>query len=66
MLEAPDGESVVEFVRLTGRPDGTEAQIEHEAGAVWRVGDGLIRSVEFHMSRDAALRSAGIETSARP
>lgn len=61
VLEAPGGECAVEFVRLNGQPRGTSAEIEHEAAAVWRVREGLVRQVEFHMSRQAALRSAGIE-----
>ena len=61
MIPAPQDDCVVEFVRLTGRPRGTPAAIEHEAAAVWRVHEGLVRQVEFHMSRQAALRSAGIE-----
>ena len=61
MIDASRNHCVVEFVRLTGRPKGTAAEIEHEAAAVWRVREGLVRQVEFHMSRQAALRSAGIE-----
>ena len=59
MIETDDPECLVEFVRLRGRPRGTAAEIAHDAAAVWRVGDGRIRAVEFHMSRDAALRSGG-------
>jgi hypothetical protein len=61
ILETPDGKCAVEFVRLKGRPKGVAADIDHEAAAVWRAPDGVLSAVEFHMSRDAALRSAGIE-----
>lgn len=61
ILETPDGACAVEFVRLKGRPKGVEADIDHEAAAVWRAPDGVLSAVEFHMSREAALRSAGIE-----
>lgn len=62
MIDSPDPSCVVEFVRLHGRPRGTAAEIVHEAAAVWRVSGGRISAVEFHMSRDAALRSGGITT----
>ena len=61
ILETPDGECAVEFVRLKGRPKGVDADIDHEAAAVWRAPGGVLSAVEFHMSREAALRSAGIE-----
>lgn len=60
MIDTPDPGCVVEFVRLHGRPRGTPAEIVHEAAAVWRVGEGRITAVEFHMSRDKALRSGGL------
>ena len=60
IIESPTGDCVVEFVRMTGRPRGTDAAIEHESAAVWRVQEGRLTEVEFHMSRGAALRSGGI------
>lgn len=66
MIATPDEGCVVEFVRLVGRPKGTSGEIEHEAAAVWRVRDGLIVAVEFHMDRAAALRSGGVERATRP
>lgn len=55
------GDCVVEFVHLVGRPKGTDAEIDQDAAAVWRVRDGRLVAVEFHMDRDAALRSGGID-----
>ena len=61
MIDSPDPACVVEFVRLRSRPRGTPAEIVQEAAAVWRTRGSRIVAVEFHMSRDAALRSGGVE-----
>jgi hypothetical protein len=66
VMETPDGACAVEFVRLKGRPKGVAADIDHEAAAVWRAPNGVLSAVEFHMSREAALRSAGIEPGDAP
>lgn len=59
--EASDGRSVVEFVLLSGKPKGIDARIEAKGAGVWRLrGDGL-EAVEFHMDRERALRSVGLE-----
>jgi ketosteroid isomerase-like protein len=59
--EGPDGESVIEFVHLIGTPAGVDGQIDHKGAAVWRVRDGRIYEVEFHLDRAAALRSGGLD-----
>jgi hypothetical protein len=53
--------AVLEFVRLTGRPKGVTASIEADAAAVWRLRDGKLAAVEFHMDRERAMRSAGLD-----
>lgn len=58
--ENEDGTAVAEFVRLRGRPLGADGEIEQEGGAVWRVRDGRLSGVEFHLDRNAVLRSAGL------
>jgi ketosteroid isomerase-like protein len=58
--ENADGTVVAEFVRLRGRPLGADGEIEEEGGAVWRVRDGRLSAVEFHLDRKAVLRSAGL------
>jgi hypothetical protein len=60
LVETPDEDCVVEFVRMAGRPKGTAGEVVQEAAAVWRVRDGRIVSVEFHIDRAAALRSGGV------
>ena len=57
----PSGDCVVEFVHLRGKPTGVAADIDQEAGAVWRVREDGLSSVEFHIDRRAALRSGGID-----
>jgi hypothetical protein len=59
--EGPDGASVVEFVRLSGRPKGMDTPIDGDAACVWRFRDGGLAGVEFHMDRTRALPSAGVE-----
>lgn len=59
--ETPDGRCVAEFVQLTGRPKGAAGEIEQPGAAVWRVRGDRLQSVEFHIDRSRALRSAGIE-----
>ena len=55
------GDCVVDFVRMEGRPRGTGAEIEQPAAAVWRIRDGRITAVEFHIDRREALRAAGLD-----
>jgi ketosteroid isomerase-like protein len=61
MIDA--GEHVVTLVAMTGRTRTGGAEITAPAAAVWRVLDGRVRRVEFHLDRDAALRAAGIDPS---
>lgn len=58
--ENADGTAVAEFVRLRGKPVGADGEIEQEAGAVWRVRNGRLSGVEYHLDRHAVLRSAGL------
>jgi len=60
VFETEDG--VLEFVQLIGRPVGIDADIEQDAAAVWRVRDGGLAMVEFHIDRDAARASAGLSS----
>jgi ketosteroid isomerase-like protein len=60
LRENDAGDAVVEFVRMESRPKGTTATFEQLAAAVWRIRDGRIAAIEFHLDRDAALRSGGL------
>jgi ketosteroid isomerase-like protein len=60
LRESDAGDVVVDFVRMECRPRGTQAQLDQPAAAVWRFQDGRLTAVEFHIDRDAALRSAGL------
>lgn len=64
MREGPDGECVVEFVRLSGKPKGLDAAVDAAAAGVWRMRGEKLAAVEFHMDRDRALRSAGLDPGA--
>ena len=52
---------VAELVQLTGKPRGADGEIEQTGAAVWRVRGERLQSFEFHIDRERALRSAGIE-----
>lgn len=59
MIDA--GDKVVSLVRQIATMESGGAEIENQGAAVWTVTDGLLRDVEFHLDRDAALRAAGID-----
>jgi len=52
----PVGDAVVVLVHDRGTQRGTEVGLR--TGAVWRVRDGLVSEVEFHVRRESALRAA--------
>jgi ketosteroid isomerase-like protein len=54
------GESVVVLVRQFARPKGASAHLENAGAAVFGFRDGRIERIEFHLSREDALRSAGL------
>jgi ketosteroid isomerase-like protein len=55
------GPHLVTLVRQIGRPRGTAAEMQNEGAGVWTFdGERLVR-VEFHLDREMALRSAGID-----
>jgi hypothetical protein len=55
------GDSVVVLVRQFARPKGAGADLENAGAAVFKFREGKIERIEFHLSRDDALRSAGLE-----
>jgi len=55
------GDQVVDFVRMTAKTSHGGVPIETEAGALWSFRSGKLRRVEFHLDRELALRSAGLE-----
>ncbi len=56
-----DGDNVVNTVRQRGWLEGSDAPIEAEGNAAWFFRDGRLARIELHLSREAALRSAGID-----
>jgi len=59
MIDA--GEKVVSLVRLVARTRTGDVPIEETAAAVWTVRNGKLARVEFHLDRELALRSAGVD-----
>lgn len=59
MIDA--GENVVSLVRQIAMVEEGGAEIESSAAAVWMMRRGLLHRVEFHLDRELALRTAGIE-----
>lgn len=55
------GEAVVDFVRQTARIRRGGVPIETRGAGVWTFRNGRLAKVEFHLDREAALRSAGVE-----
>lgn len=54
------GDVLVTFVRQFGTPIGGGPELEASAAAVWWLRDNRLVRVEFHLNREAALRSAGL------
>jgi ketosteroid isomerase-like protein len=59
MIEA--GDRVVTLVRQGGVTKTGGVEMETEAAAVWTVRDNRVSAVEFHLDRESALRSAGLD-----
>jgi SnoaL-like domain len=55
------GDQVVVLVRQFARPKGAGAHLENAGAAVFTFREDRIERIEFHLSRDDALRSAGLE-----
>ena len=58
------GDNVVVLVRQFARPKGASAHLENPGAAVFRFRDGKIERIEFHLDREDAMRSAGLEPEA--
>jgi ketosteroid isomerase-like protein len=55
------GPHLVTLVRQIGRPRGSAAEMQNEGAAIWTFdGERLVR-VEFHLDREMAMRSAGLD-----
>jgi hypothetical protein len=52
---------IVFIGRQTAVPKGGGAEVESDAAAVLFFDEGLLKRIEFHLDRAAALRSAGLE-----
>ena len=59
MIDA--GDRVVSLVRMVGRTKTGGVEVEAPGAAVWTVVDGRVRRAEFHLDRDAAMASAGLD-----
>jgi len=55
------GKRVVSLVAMAGKTKTGGVEIEAPGAAVWTVVDGRLRRVEFHLDREEALRSAGVQ-----
>jgi ketosteroid isomerase-like protein len=52
------GERVVALVRISGRPRGTETELEVQIGLVYAMRGGRISRVELYLGHDRAMRAA--------
>jgi ketosteroid isomerase-like protein len=55
------GEHVVSLARLSGRTRTGGVEMEQPAAAVFKFGGAKITRIEFHLDRDLAYKSAGLE-----
>jgi ketosteroid isomerase-like protein len=60
MIDAGD-DKVVSLVRQTGRTRTGGVEISEEAAAVWTIRGGRLHRVEFHLDRETALKTAGLD-----
>ena len=56
---SPDTILILSRQRATTATGGVE--MDNEAAAIFRFGDGQLREIEFHLDREAAERAAGID-----
>jgi ketosteroid isomerase-like protein len=62
MIDA--GDRVVSLVRLVARTRTGDVPIEETGAAVWTMRNGKLARAEFHLDRELALRSAGVDPDA--
>src|SRR4051794_14399724 len=62
MIDA--GDRVVSLVRLIARTRTGDVPIEEKGAAVWTLRNGMLVRAEFHLDRELALRSAGVDPDA--
>jgi hypothetical protein len=55
-----NGDVVVNFSRQRGTLPGSAAEVTADGYATWFFDAGRLARIEFHLSRDAAMRAAGI------
>jgi ketosteroid isomerase-like protein len=55
------GDKVVQLARQTGWTSTEDVPIEGQGAAVMTFEDGTVTRLEFHLDRERALRSAGLE-----
>jgi hypothetical protein len=58
MMETDDG--MLEYVCMTGKPAGVDAEVDQAGAAVWRMRGDRLACVEFHIDRARARASAGV------
>ena len=58
MIDIDDG--VLEYVHMTGKPVGVDADVDQDGAAVWRMRGDQLACVEFHIDRGRARASAGV------
>ncbi|MGH2955373.1 MAG: nuclear transport factor 2 family protein [Solirubrobacterales bacterium] len=63
--QIPVGERVISLVVLSGRTKTGGVEISQPAAAVWTVRNGKLTRAEFHLDRERALRSAGLDPQSR-
>jgi ketosteroid isomerase-like protein len=52
-----DGKTLIEFVHLSGRPNGARALVEQDGAAVYRLRESELTRIEFYLDRAEALEA---------
>jgi ketosteroid isomerase-like protein len=55
------GDSVLVLIRQVATPTGASSPVDNSGAAVLRFRGGKMAKIEFHLSREVARRSAGLE-----
>jgi ketosteroid isomerase-like protein len=55
------GDHVVSLVTMSGKTKTGGVEVNASGGAVWRIVEGRLHRVEFHLDRESALRAAGLD-----
>jgi ketosteroid isomerase-like protein len=54
------GDAIVVFARVEARTERDGVLMQHSPAAIWRIREGRIAAIHFHLERDEALEAVGL------